>query len=316
MTLYHAISEVRAEASARALFDALDTMSPAPQASGLADRDDGTGRWEVSAYFDGRPDETTLALLAAAHGALAFSVATVGTKDWMAQVRAGLSPVHAKRFVVYGSHDRNRVPTHLVGLEIEAALAFGTGHHATTQGCLIALDSLARAGLRPTKIMDLGCGTGVLAMAAARIFPAPVFASDIDNLATQTARANARANRLGPRINCMTAPGFQHPQLRRGAPYDLVLSNILASPLKRLAPQMAQYVSPGGTLILSGIMRRQAASVEAVYRGWKYLRRGVFHRGEWTVLVLRRSGAARPRLVNGRERASQGTMPPLRYLHA
>lgn len=286
MTLYHAISEVPGKAAAQALFDALDEVWPAPKASGTHDRDDGTGIWEVSAYFEGRPDETLLDLVAAANGASAFRVAPVGTKDWMAQVRAGLSPVEAGRFIVYGSHDRARVPSHLVGLEIEAALAFGTGHHATTQGCLIALDRLVRQGFWPRRIADIGGGTGVLAMAAARVFPARIVASDIDALATETAKANIRANRLTGRIRCVTAPGFQHPILRGEAPYDLILSNILAGPLKRLAPDMARHLAPGGVLVLSGILTRQAASVEAVYRGWGFRRREILRRGEWSVLTL------------------------------
>jgi ribosomal protein L11 methyltransferase len=288
LTLYHAITQIRGETEAQALFDALDELWPAPSASGTHDRDDGSGVWEVSAYFDGRPDETMLALLARAHGADTFSVAPVGTRDWMAQVRAGLSPVRAGRFIVYGSHDRGKVPSQLVGLEIEAALAFGTGHHETTQGCLLALDQLARHGLSARRVADIGSGTGVLAMAAARIFPARIIASDIDALATRTAQANIRANRLAGRIRCVTAPGFRHPALRAMGPYDLAVSNILASPLKRLAPDMARHIAPGGMLVLSGILARQAASVEAVYQGWGFRRRHILGRGDWTVLTLER----------------------------
>jgi ribosomal protein L11 methyltransferase len=288
MSLYHAVTDVAGRAAAEAVSEALEAIEPAPTASGLHDRDDGSGLWEVAAYFEDRPDGTALALLAAAHGAADFAVAPVGSRDWMAQVRAGLTPVRAGRFVVYGSHDRARIPGHLVGLEIEAALAFGTGHHATTQGCLLALDVLARIGLRPRRVADIGGGTGVLAMAAARVFACPVIASDIDPLATETARANVRANRLSGRIRCVTASGFRHPSLRGGAPYDLILSNILAGPLKRLAPDMARYLAPGGTLVLSGILTRQAAGVEAVYRGWGFSRRAIQRRDEWTVLVLRK----------------------------
>ena len=289
MTLYHAVTADTGRATAEALFDALDEMYPAPKASGTHDRDDGSGIWEVSAYFEGAPDEAMLALLAAANGAPAFSVAPVGTKDWMAQVRAGLSPVRAGRFVVYGSHDRDTIPSNLIGLEIEAALAFGTGHHATTQGCLLALDGLVRQGIAPRRIADIGGGTGVLAMAAARVFPAArIIASDIDALATITATANVRANDLTGRIRCVTAPGFRHPALRENAPYDLILSNILAGPLKRLAPDMRSHLAPGGILVLSGILTRQAISVERVYRGWGFARQQLVRRGEWSVLVLRK----------------------------
>jgi ribosomal protein L11 methyltransferase len=290
MSLYHAVTEVAGRVPAEALSGALEALEPAPSASGLHDRDDGSGLWEVGAYFEDRPDGTALALLAAAHGAADFAVAPVGSRDWMAQVRAGLTPVRAGRFVVYGSHDRERIPGHLVGLEIEAALAFGTGHHATTQGCLLALDDLARSGLRPRRVADIGGGTGVLAMAAARLFACQVIASDIDALATDTARDNVRANRLARRIRCVTAPGFRHPALRDGAPYDLILSNILAGPLKRLARDLARHLAPGGILVLAGILARQAAGVEAVYRGWGFARRAIHRRDEWTILVLRKPG--------------------------
>lgn len=288
MTLFHATTAVTGRNSAEALSAALEKIDLPPSASGVHDRNDGTGLWEIGAYFEGRPDGTALALLAAAHGAPDFLVAAVGTRDWMAQVRAGLTPVHAGRFVVYGSHDAAQIPTHLIGLEIEAALAFGTGHHATTQGCLIALDRLARAGLVARNVADVGCGTGVLAMAAARIWPARVLASDIDPLAVETARANALSNRLGPRINCHIAAGFDHPALRRAAPFDLIFANILARPLRRLAGDMARFSQSDGLLILSGILTRQAAGVEAVYRSHGFGRRALIRRDEWTTLVLRR----------------------------
>jgi ribosomal protein L11 methyltransferase len=288
LTLYHAMTEVTGRDAAQGLFDALDELWPSPKASGTYDRDDGSGVWEISAYFEGRPDDTMLALLARAHGASDFSVVPVATQDWMAQVRAGLTPVRAGRFIVFGSHDRERIPSNLIGLEIEAALAFGTGHHATTQGCLLALGHLAQAGLHPRRIADIGGGTGVLAMAAARVFPARIIASDIDALATETARANIRANHLSPRIRCVTAPGFNHTALRAMAPFDLVLSNILAGPLKRLAPDMARHAGTGGHLVLSGILTRQAISVEAVYREWGFMRRDILRRGEWSILTLRK----------------------------
>lgn len=288
MTLYHATTAVSGRSSADVLCAALDDLDPAPSASGVHDRDDGSGLWEIGAYFEARPDSPALALLAAAHGAPDFAIAPVGTRDWMAQVRAGLTPVHAGRFVVYGSHDAARVPAHLIGLEIEAALAFGTGHHATTQGCLIALDRLVRQGMVARSVADIGCGTGVLAMAAARVWPARIMASDIDPLAVETARANARANRLGPRLRCRISKGFDHPDLRRAAPFDLVFANILARPLKRLARDMASHAAPGGCLVLSGILTRQAAGVEAVYRSHGFWRHDLIRREEWTTLVLRR----------------------------
>lgn len=288
MMLHHATTSVRGEATAQALCDALDELALAPSASGIHDRDDGSEIWEIGAYFEARPDETALAILATAFGAAAFSVAPVGSRDWLAQVRAGLTPVEAGRFVVFGSHDRDRIGSHRIGLEIEAALAFGTGHHATTEGCLRAIDALEHAGEVYHNVADIGCGTGVLAMAAARMWPARVTASDIDALAVETARANAAANHLGGRILCVTAPGFRHPLLHARAGYDLVLANILALPLRRLAPEVARHAAPAATLVLSGVLTRQAPGVEAVYRAWGFRRHRLLRLGEWTTLVLRR----------------------------
>lgn len=286
MPLFYVSTVLTGEDAARALGDALEALDPL--STEVRDHDDGSGRWDVGAHFDGRPDAGGLALLAALNGAPDFAVSKVEDRDWVAQVRAELTPVEAGRFVVYGSHDRDRIPSDRIGLEIEAAQAFGTGHHASTQGCLTALDRLARAGLVGSNVADIGGGTGVLAMAAVSIWPARAVASDIDPVATFTARANAAANGLGPRILCLTAPGFNHPLLAARAPFDLVFANILAAPLKRLAPDMARHQAKGGVAILSGLLTRQAPGVLAVYEGWGYRRIDRVPIGEWTTLVLRR----------------------------
>lgn len=290
MTLYFARTALSGAGAAATLCEALDTLDPAPVSTEVHDRDDGTGIWEVGGHFGERPDAAGLALLARVHGVPDFETGRVEDRDWVAQVRAELTPVEAGRFVVYGSHDRDRIPSNRIGLEIEAAQAFGTGHHETTQGCLRALDGLAREGFVARNVADIGSGTGVLAMGAATLWPCRAVASDIDPVATETARANAAANRLAPWILCVTAPGFRNPVLRQRAPFDLVLANILAGPLKRLAPDMARHMTPGGVAILSGILARQAPGVEAVYRGWGFVVAGRQRLGEWTTLVLRRAG--------------------------
>jgi ribosomal protein L11 methyltransferase len=286
MALYHVLTALRGEAAAEALAEALEELDPL--ATEVRDHDDGSGLWDVGAHFDGPPDAAGLALLARLHAAPDFAVARVEDRDWVAQVRAELTPVAAGRFVVYGSHDRARVPVNRIGLEIEAAQAFGTGHHATTQGCLIALDRLARRGFAPRRVADVGGGTGVLAMAAAALFPwARVLAGDIDPVATAVARENADAN--GFAIGCVTAPGLRHPRLRAGGPYDLIFANILAGPLRRLAPEIAAAQPSGGVAVLSGLLARQAPGVLAVYGGWGYRRIDAVRLGEWTTLVLRRA---------------------------
>lgn len=288
MPLFRATSVVIGEPAAAALRDALDDLPAPPLATEVHDHDDGSGRWDAGGLFDGPPDAAGLALLAELHGAPDFVVERVDDRDWVAQVRAELTPVAAGRFVVYGSHDRERIPPNRIGLEIEAAQAFGTGHHATTQGCLIALDRLARQGFAARRVADIGGGTGVLAMAAARLWPARALAGDIDPLATETARANVAANGLATRVGCVTAAGFRQPRLIGGGRYDLIFANILAAPLRRLAPQLARAQAPGGFAILSGILARQAPAVLATYRGWGYQPRGAIAIGEWRTLVLRR----------------------------
>ncbi|MDN5568280.1 MAG: 50S ribosomal protein L11 methyltransferase, partial [Paracoccus sp. (in: a-proteobacteria)] len=251
--------------------------------------EDGSERWEVGAYFTETPDEITLAILAAAHGANPFVISELPEVDWVAHVRRELTPVKAGRFYVHGSHDAEDIPEGVEPLWIEAAMAFGTGHHNTTKGCLEALDRLATEGFQATRIADIGCGTAVLAMGAARLWHVTVLASDIDPVAVDTAAANVIANGLDGRVVCMEAAGFDHPTLHQSAPYDLVLANILKQPLIDLSGDMGRYVGPNGKIILSGILTTQAADVVAAYgkTGFTLDRRD--DQGDWTTLVLTRS---------------------------
>ena len=287
MPTYTAFTTLPGAAPAAALAEALELLETAPMGVGQLEVEDGKGVWEVSGYFVDRPDPAGLALLAAMHGAPDFVVSKVPDRDWVAQVRRELTPVHAGRFVVFGSHDAECVPTNKTGLLIDAAMAFGTGHHGTTTGCLESLDALERQGFAPMRVADIGTGTGVLAMAAAHLWPATILASDIDPLAVETARANFRANHLSPRIRAITAPGFRHRDLLSAGPYDLVAANILANPLKRLAPDMARMVTPGGYIVLSGILNRQAQGVTNVFQGHRFASIARRIVGEWSTLTLR-----------------------------
>lgn len=263
-------------------------LEPEPSGSGVFEIEDGAGRWEVGLYFTEAPDEVALALLAAAAGAQPFAVSELPEVDWVAHVRRELTPVVAGRFFVHGAHDADKVPADAEALLIEAAMAFGTGHHDTTRGCLEALDRLAAAGVQPVRTADIGCGTGVLAMAAARLWPHVVLAGDMDPVAVDTAAANVIANGLAGRVECVVAEGFRHPLLEAAAPYDLVLANILKQPLIDLAPEMAARIAPGGRAVLSGILVPQAAEVVSAYEAQGFT---VEHRddlGEWTTLVMRR----------------------------
>ena len=289
MPTFTALTTLRDKAKAEALAEAVERLNPEPTGVGVFEVEDGSGTWEVGGYFIEQPDEVGLALLAAVHGARPFAVSELEDRDWVAQVRRELTPVYAGRFAVFGAHDRDEIPKNLIRLEIEAAMAFGTGHHGTTQGCLLSLDKLVTQGMVATNVADIGSGTGVLAMAAASVWPCATLASDIDPIATETAKANIAANGLKNRINCHTAVGFRSTEIRKAAPFDLVFANILAGPLKRLAPDMAKHTASGSVIILSGILNTQALGVEAVYKGWGFSRRDKRVIGEWTTLTLERN---------------------------
>ena len=227
------------------------------------------GRWNVTVHFAEPPDQPLVReLVANAAGAdIAEGVAfdTVEAKDWVKASLEDLVPVPAGRFVVHGRHDRERIAPNKLGIEIEAALAFGTGHHGTTRGCLLLLDHVLKAW-RPRRVLDLGTGTGVLAIAAARALHERVLASDIDPLSVQVARENARLNVSGHLVQAIRATGFSARQFADAAPFDLVLANILANPLRQLATPMARHLAPSALVILSGLLTHQAPGVIAAYR--------------------------------------------------
>ncbi|MCA0273476.1 MAG: 50S ribosomal protein L11 methyltransferase [Proteobacteria bacterium] len=288
MTTFSAITTLSGREAADNLAEVLEDFDPTPEGVGVFEIENGSGRWEVAAYFEAAPDDIALALLATAFAAAPFAVSEIPETDWVAHVKRELQPVEAGRFFVYGSHDADRVPADRVPLLIEAAMAFGTGHHGTTKGCLLALERLAAEGFQARNAVDIGCGTAVLAMAAASIWPDPVLASDIDPVAVEVAHANVVANGLEGRVTCLEAAGFDAPALRKAAPYDLVFANILKGPLIGLAPAMARSIAEGGVAILSGILNQQAEEVADVYQnaGFALLERD--EQAEWTTLVLRR----------------------------
>lgn len=288
MPTYTALTTLPGEEAAEALAEALEGMEPAPTGVGVFEIEDGSGLWEVGAYYLEPPDEIVLALMAMAHGAAPFALSELPEIDWVAKVRRELTPVEAGRFFVYGSHDADKVPPDRIALMIEAAVAFGTGHHGTTLGCLRALDRLVDEGFVARNVADIGCGTAVLAMAAASVYPHTVIASDIDEVAVDVARANAAVNGLQNRVECLEAAGFDHPRLAAAAPFDLVFANILKGPLIDLAPSMAAHVAPRGLAILSGLLVVQAADVLAAYEAAGFTLRAREDIGEWSTLVLTR----------------------------
>lgn len=287
MPTWTALTTLPGQANAEALGEAMEALTPEPTGVGVFELEDDSGLWEVGGYFTEAPDNAGLALLAAVHGAKDFVVSELPETDWVAHVKRELAPVEAGRFFVYGAHDSDKLPSDKIGLRIEAAMAFGTGHHGTTLGCLSALDHLATRGIVARNVADIGCGTAVLAMAAAKIWPNPVIASDIDEVAVDVARANVRANGVEERVHVIEAAGFDHPDLNAAAPFDLVFANILMGPLISLAPDMGRMVAQGGRAILSGILNPQADDVVAAYRarGFDVSNRAEF--GDWTTLTLK-----------------------------
>jgi ribosomal protein L11 methyltransferase len=290
-TTFRATFAIGDEPSARCVADRLNESFDDGQAAVTAfERPD--GRWDVTLNFAERPDEAAVgALVGLAAGdrvAQAISFDTVEATDWVRASLEGLAPVNAGRFVVHGQHDRNRIPLNKLGIEIEAALAFGTGHHGTTRGCLLLLDLLLKE-YQPRRVLDLGSGTGVLAIAAAKALRRRVLASDIDPQAVKVAHDNARLNGVGNLIEAICAAGFSAPDFKARAPFDLVLANILANPLRQMATPMTANLAPSALVVLSGLLPHQATGVIAAYRarGLHLVRQFVIE--GWSSLLMQRS---------------------------
>jgi ribosomal protein L11 methyltransferase len=214
----------------------------------------------------------------------AMTVEPLPDQDWIRLSQQGLPPVRAGRFFVYGAHDAGKVPHGVIPMKIEAGMAFGTGHHETTALCLSVLSDLARGPAAFQNVLDLGTGTGLLAIGAVKLWRKRVLASDIDPVAVEVARENARANGVAPWVRAVTADGLDNPLLKNGAPYDLIVANILAGPLTRLAPSITRALAPGGTLLLSGLLRNQETLVTSFYPRLRLI--GRRRMGPWSALVL------------------------------
>ena len=249
--------------------------------------------WAVEGVFAAPPDlgplSVRVAVMAAALGidAPVLSLEKVPHRDWLEHVYKGFPPIHAGRFYIYGSHVEGRVPHGKIGLLVDAATAFGTGEHASTWGCLVAIDRLARY-LKPRRVLDMGCGTTILGMAAAKEWRVPVLAADVDPVAVQVSKRNIAQNGLIPYVRAIVSDGYAHPMIRRQGPYDLILANILAPPLVAFSADLASVLAPGGRVVLAGLLARQARRVIAAHR-----RQGLFLVekiivGEWATLVLGR----------------------------
>ena len=256
------------EQAARGVVDVLTEIFCEGEAAVAAFERPG-GSWDITLHFAQAPDRALLREIVARQAGkeIADTIAfdTIEARDWVKTSLESLVPVPAGRFVVHGAHDRARLPANKLNIEIEAALAFGTGHHGTTRGCLLLLDHLLKRH-RPRRVLDLGTGTGVLAIAAAKALRRTVLASDIDVPSVRLARENARLNAAGNFLHVIRAASFSAPEFAALGPFDLVLANILANPLRQLAGPMARHLAPGGRVILSGLLTHQAPAVIAAYR--------------------------------------------------
>jgi ribosomal protein L11 methyltransferase len=277
------------ESTAKRVIDALSEAFFEDQAAFAAfERPD--RRWDVTVHFAEMPDEALLReFVGQAVGrdvASGMSFDTVEAKDWVKASLEDLVPVPAGRFVVHGQHDRQRIPPNKHGIEIEAALAFGTGHHGTTRGCLLLLDHVLKA-YRPRRVLDLGTGTGVLAIAAAKALHDHVLASDIDPPSVRVAEENAQLNGAGHLVDVIRATGFAASRFAEDGPFDLVLANILANPLRQLAGPMARHLAPSAQVILSGLLTHQAPAVIAAYRARGLVPLRHLRIEGWSSLLLR-----------------------------
>jgi ribosomal protein L11 methyltransferase len=285
--------------------------SPLAEEIAVAAFEDASGRWSLAVHFRRHPDETSVrALIASAAGAAAaraLTFETLAPTDWVDKSREGLAPVAAGRFVIHGAHARERARINGIAIEIDASLAFGTGHHGSTRGCLLALDrtvkerrrsptGMARLHRKPGRrsvALDVGTGTGVLAIAAAKALRRGVLASDVDRRAVAIARDNARINRVGGTVEVIHAADLRAAAFRGRGPYRLIFANILLEPLKGLATPIARLVAPRGQVVLSGLLTADADAALASYRarGLALVRR--IRLEGWATLVLMRPAARR-----------------------
>lgn len=272
-------------AEAEAASEAIDAHSVLESATySILEEDEDRDVWRIDAYPTSSEEADAFRALLAGFAALTVETQVLADADWLAMAFSGLPPVRAGRFFIYGAHDRGKVPDDTVNLRIEAGAAFGTGHHGTTTGCLEAYDALLAEHGPFERVLDVGCGTGVLAIAAARTGSSVAVGTDIDPVSVRIANENAALNAADARF--VHAAGLDDPAVQAHAPYHLVFANILAQPLVELAPSIHAALRPDGLAILSGLLRTQEDQVLTAYHAAGFSCARHLHKDAWSTVVL------------------------------
>ena len=285
-TCFSIFTSLYGEGEAYKVTHALERIVPKPIGVATIEIDERNNLWEVSAYFDTKPDEIAISLIEKLYDLKPFKVSRLPNTDWVAKVNRDLTPVRAGNFWIYINKDQGKPPSGTIPIEIASSMAFGTGHHGTTQGCLEMLERVNHKNPEFDSIVDIGCGTGILSLAATRLWSCKILASDNDAVAIEVTLENSRANLMESQIICTVAEGFEHSIHKEMSPFDLVISNILLKPLVGLAQDVNKHLKDGGVAILSGIMLNQEHQLSTSYeeQGFRVEDRIVLD--EWVTLLL------------------------------
>ena len=289
LTTYMLTGLVGSEKLAREICSLIENMTLLPIGIGFFEEDEETSTWEVEAYFKEKPNISEIALLETLYN-ITIKVSLLEKVDWVARVQKNLTPISIDNIYIHGSHHRKLLNLNKVNIEIQAARAFGTGHHVTTRSCIRLFLGFSRRGIRFKKVADIGCGTGVLSMVAAKTVGTIVTAVDNDMIAVDTARVNFLNNKLSSLHRVFRSNDFRHYTVYKRGKFDLIFANILFLPLKRMVKRVAEGIKNGGVIILSGMSHRQAMRVEQVYLNHCFQRIDVLREGPWTSLALRYFG--------------------------
>ena len=286
---FSVITSLFGKHKAYAVTNVLERIEPEPIGVATIEIDEQANLWEVSAYFNSPPDAIAIALIEKIFNLNPFKVSELPDTDWVAKVNRDLVPVRAGNFWIYLNQDPNEAPAGTIPIRIASSMAFGTGHHGTTKGCLGMLERVCLEYPECRSIVDIGCGTGILAMAAWHLWGCDILASDNDEIAVEVALENMRANQMDEQIMCTVGEGFGHSLHKEMAPFDLVMANILLKPLVELAPDLNRFLGKQGLVILSGIMCQQENALTTCYQEQGFQLQDKIILEDWATLLLTRT---------------------------